>query len=95
MTFNQLNTEGYDRVYCDGKVLNIPNGYDKLERNMNELFPESRSEAINRFVNILRDFRNRIYRVSQKLRADLSSCERVAQLLQTVQVSQCDLARGF
>ena len=55
VTFNQLNTEGYDRVYCDGKVLNIPNGYDKLEHNMNELFPES-ADATHKFVNILRDF---------------------------------------
>lgn len=55
VAFNQLNTEGYDRVYCDGKVLNIPNGYDKLEHNMNELFPES-AGGTNAFVNILRDF---------------------------------------
>jgi all-trans-retinol 13,14-reductase len=55
VTFNQLNTEGYDRVYCDGKVLNIPNGYDKLERNMNGLFPDS-TDGTRKFVNILRDF---------------------------------------
>lgn len=55
VTFNQLNREGYDRVYCDGKVLNIPNGYDQLERNMTDLFPES-AQAIHKFVNLLRDF---------------------------------------
>ncbi len=55
VAFNQLNSEGYDRVYCEGAVLNIPNGYDKLERNMTELFPDA-VEATHRFVNILRDF---------------------------------------
>jgi phytoene dehydrogenase-like protein len=55
VTFNQLNTEGYDRVYCDDKVLNIPNGYDKLQRNMTELFPESAAQTL-KFVNLLRDF---------------------------------------
>lgn len=54
--FNRLNPEGFDRVYCDGKTLNIPYGYDKLEKNMRALCPEAK-DAVEKFVNVLRDFK--------------------------------------
>jgi len=52
--FNLLNPEGYDRVYCDGKSLNIPYGLDQLEENMCGVCPEAK-QNITRFVDVLRD----------------------------------------
>lgn len=54
--FNLLNAQGYDRVFCDEKQLNIPYGLDNLQENMRSLFPEAK-QSIQQFVDILRDFR--------------------------------------
>lgn len=55
VTFNRLNPEGYDRVYCGEQQLNIPNGYDKLQKNMEEICPDAFS-TIQTFVDLLRSF---------------------------------------
>lgn len=54
--FNRLNAEGYDRVFCEGKSLNIPYGFEKLQENMCEICPEAK-DKIGKFIDILRDFR--------------------------------------
>jgi phytoene dehydrogenase-like protein len=57
VTFNRLNAEGYDRVYCGDKKLYIPYGYDKLQHNMEAICPESKA-GIKKFIDILFDFQN-------------------------------------
>lgn len=59
--FNLLNPEGFDRVYCDGKSLNIPYGLEKLQENMCEVCPESK-QNIAKFIDVLRDFRDVVKR---------------------------------
>lgn len=54
--FHLLNKEGYDRVYCDGKQLNIPMGLESLRENMIQACPEARS-SITQFIDLLIDFR--------------------------------------
>lgn len=55
VTFNLLNPNGYDRVYCGDQQLNIPYGYDQLQNNMEEICPNNVSE-IQRFINVLLAF---------------------------------------
>lgn len=54
--FNQLNKEGYDRVYCGEKRLWIPNKLENLEQNLLAICPEA-SEPIRRFIAILMAYR--------------------------------------
>ena len=55
VTFNRLNPEGYDRVYCGDKRLYIPYGYDKLQKNMEEVCPNAVNE-IGLFIDLLKNF---------------------------------------
>ncbi len=52
VTFNRLNVEGYDRIYCGDKSLHIPYGYDKLQKNMEKIDPQA-SDSIKKFIAIL------------------------------------------
>lgn len=54
--FIKLNADGYDRVFCEGKTLNIPYTLEKLEENMSALFPEA-SAGIAKFIGLLKIFR--------------------------------------
>jgi len=54
--FNLLNPDGFDRVFCEGRQLNIPYGLDPLRRNLEEVCPESK-RSIQTFIDVLRDFR--------------------------------------
>ncbi|MFT4552226.1 MAG: all-trans-retinol 13,14-reductase [Chlamydiales bacterium] len=56
VTFNRLNADGYDRVYCGDKSLNIPYGLENLEVNMLEICPEA-APQIKKFIDVLKDFR--------------------------------------
>jgi all-trans-retinol 13,14-reductase len=56
VTFNLLNPEGYDRVYCEDKKLFIPNGLEHLEERMASVSPNAKNE-IAKFVQILKNFR--------------------------------------
>ena len=55
VTFNRLNAEGYDRVFCGDHQLFIPYGYDNLRRNMEAVCPAA-SLPIKAFIDILVDF---------------------------------------
>lgn len=55
VTFNRLNAEGYDRVYCGDRSLFIPYGYDNLRRNM-EVADPGASRSIGAFIDIMKDF---------------------------------------
>jgi all-trans-retinol 13,14-reductase len=55
VTFESLNSEGYDHVYCDDKRLDIPNGYDKLHKNMLAICSDAKP-AIDQFIDILKHF---------------------------------------
>lgn len=57
VTFELLNAEGYDRCFCDGVQLNIPYGLENLRENMLAIDPSAK-EAIDKFINLLIDFRS-------------------------------------
>lgn len=67
VTFNLLNADGYDRVYCENKVLNIPYGLENLSANMLRLYPESSAE-IGKFIKILIAFREAAQSMPSHLR---------------------------
>ena len=55
VTFNRLNAEGYDRVFCGDQKLFIPYGYDNLRRNMEAVCPAAGPQVLA-FIDILVDF---------------------------------------
>ncbi|MBA3604218.1 MAG: NAD(P)-binding protein, partial [Parachlamydiaceae bacterium] len=55
VTFNLLNSQGYDRVYCGDKQLHIPYGYENLQKNMKQICPQAGNE-IQKFIQILMTF---------------------------------------
>ena len=55
VTFNRLNADGYDRVFCGDQKLFIPYGYDNLRRNMQAVCPAATAQ-IKAFIDILVDF---------------------------------------
>ena len=67
VTFNQLNKEGYDRVYCGGKQLWVPHELENLEKNLLAICPEA-SASIKKFIGILIAYRQAVDHVPRHLR---------------------------
>lgn len=55
VSFEKLNAEGYDRVYCQDKKLFIPYGLENLEKNMLEIVPTA-AASIKKLIRLLQNF---------------------------------------
>lgn len=68
ITFQLYDPEGYDRVHLpDGKLVNIPYGYEKLIENVEAAYPGNRA-GLEKFTKILTGIRKELRNLPEKIK---------------------------